>query len=66
MHDVPYAMPPVLGPETYTAMTAICNEVRRTHPDTPMGIQILSAANKAALAVALASGKYDRTWDNLK
>lgn len=53
MHDTPYLNGRV-GPETTAAMTAVATTVRR-HFTGPCGIQILAAANKEALAVALAA-----------
>jgi hypothetical protein len=54
MHDRPYLKGGV-GPEVTAAMTALGREVRR---DTGLvlGIQVLAAANREALAVALACG----------
>lgn len=54
MHDIPYTLE--AGPEVCASMTAVCAAVRRLYPSWPLGVQILSAANKSALAVALASG----------
>lgn len=54
MHDVPY-LNTQTGPEITAAMTAIAVELRKLSPK-PMGIQILAAANKQALAVAHAAG----------
>ncbi len=54
MHDRPY----VKGhspPEIVAAMTAVATAVRSAVPDHPCGIQILAAANKEALGVALAA-----------
>lgn len=53
MHDRPYRNG-VAGPEVVAAMTAAAREVRRD-VHCPVGIQILAAANREALAVALAS-----------
>jgi len=55
MHDAPYLNAEV-GPEITAAMTACALAVRRAAPDLPLGVQVLAAANRAALAVALASG----------
>jgi membrane complex biogenesis BtpA family protein len=54
MHDRPYLKGGV-GPEITAAMTALAREVKR---DTGMvlGVQVLAAANREALAVALAAG----------
>jgi len=54
MHDRPYLKGGV-GPEITAAMTAIAREVKR---DTGLllGVQVLAAANREALAVAHASG----------
>ncbi|KAJ8417838.1 hypothetical protein AAFF_G00226810 [Aldrovandia affinis] len=54
MHDLPYTL--ATGPEVCACMTAVCSAVRQTCPSLPLGVQILSAANHQALAVALASG----------
>ena len=54
MHDIPYSLS--VGPEVCASMTAVCTAVRGLCPTLPLGIQILSAANKPAIAVALASG----------
>jgi hypothetical protein len=54
MHDRPY-LKGAVGPEITAAMTAVAREVKR---DTglALGIQVLAAANREALAVALACG----------
>ena len=54
MHDIPYSLS--VGPEVTACMTAVCTAVRSVCPSLPLGVQILSAANQQALAVALASG----------
>ncbi|XP_078141271.1 uncharacterized protein F13E9.13, mitochondrial [Centroberyx gerrardi] len=54
MHDIPYSFS--VGPEVCASMTAVCAAVRGLCPSLPLGVQILSAANRPALAVALASG----------
>ncbi len=53
MHDVPY-LKKTMGPEVVACMTAISVELRKKI-QVPLGIQILAAANKEALAVALAA-----------
>ncbi|XP_076856922.1 uncharacterized protein F13E9.13, mitochondrial isoform X3 [Brachyhypopomus gauderio] len=53
MHDVPYVFD--VGPEVCASMTAVCAAVRSLYPSLPIGVQILSAANQTALAVALAA-----------
>ena len=53
MHDVPYLKVDV-GPEIIASMTAIAVELRKL-TDKSVGIQILAAANKQALAVAQAA-----------
>uniref|UniRef100_UPI00398E56D4 uncharacterized protein F13E9.13, mitochondrial isoform X2 n=2 Tax=Pristiophorus japonicus TaxID=55135 RepID=UPI00398E56D4 len=53
MHDIPYSM--TVGPEVTAAMATICAAVRRSYPSLPLGVQILSAANQQAMAVALAA-----------
>lgn len=57
MHDLPYLKRRVY-PETVAAMTAIACAVRKVLPQFPIGIQILSAANREALGVAI-SAKLD-------
>ncbi|MBW7906428.1 MAG: BtpA/SgcQ family protein [Phycisphaerae bacterium] len=52
MHDAPYLAGDV-GPEVVAAMTAVGLAVRSAAP-LPLGVQVLAAANQAALAVALA------------
>lgn len=54
MHDVPYLGGGV-GPEIVAAMTAVGLAVRHESA-LPLGVQILAAANREALAVALACG----------
>jgi membrane complex biogenesis BtpA family protein len=54
MHDRPYLRGGV-GPEVTAAMTAVAREVRR-ETGLVLGIQVLAAANREALAVALACG----------
>ncbi len=54
MHDVPYLCGQV-GPEIVAALTAVGVAVRRESP-LPLGVQILAAANREALAVAHACG----------
>jgi hypothetical protein len=53
MHDRPYRAR-TAGPETVAAMAAIGREVRRACA-LPLGVQVLAAANREALAVALAA-----------
>ncbi|XP_014798019.1 PREDICTED: uncharacterized protein F13E9.13, mitochondrial-like isoform X2 [Calidris pugnax] len=54
MHDVPYTLCP--GPEVTAAMAVVSAAVRQTCPRLALGVQVLSAANRQALAVALAAG----------
>ncbi|HSC28000.1 MAG TPA: BtpA/SgcQ family protein [Vicinamibacterales bacterium] len=54
MHDRPYLKGRV-GPEITAAMTAIARDVKR-ETGLPLGIQVLAAANREALAIAHASG----------
>ena len=53
MHDVPYLNTRV-GPEVIATMTAVACALRQ-QTQLPLGIQILAAANKEALAVAQAA-----------
>ncbi len=54
MHDRPYLKGRV-GPEVTAAMTVLAREVKR-ETGLVLGVQVLAAANREALAVALASG----------
>jgi len=54
MHDRPY-LAGAAGPETVAAMAAIGREVRR-EVALPLGVQVLAAANREAMAVAVACG----------
>lgn len=54
MHDVPY-LNKNSGPEITTAMAIIAYEIK-VRTNLPVGIQILAAANKEALAVANSAG----------
>lgn len=54
MHDRPYLKGGV-GPEVVAAMAAIGREVRR-ETALPLGVQVLAAANREAIAVAHACG----------
>jgi membrane complex biogenesis BtpA family protein len=49
-HDLPYIQPPI-DDEAVSVLTGVAAEVRRRF-DKPVGIQILEAANEAALEVA--------------
>ncbi len=53
MHDVPY-LKGAVGPEIVAAMTVVARAIKEA-VKVPVGIQILAAANKEALAVALAA-----------
>ena len=54
MHDVPY-LAGTVGPEIVAGMTAVAAAIKRVAA-LPLGVQILAAANREALAVAQASG----------
>ena len=54
MHDRPY-LKGAVGPEITAAMTVLAREVKR-ETGLVVGIQVLAASNREALAVALASG----------
>jgi uncharacterized protein len=56
MHDSPYLLREV-GPEIVAAMTIATHAVTDT-VDVPVGIQILAGANRAAIAVAHATGAH--------
>ena len=53
--DVPFTAGRV-EPATIAAMTVIANEIRRAHPATPLGINVLKCDARAALAIACAVG----------
>jgi len=55
MHDRPYVNGPH-GPELVAAMTRVCLAVREAAPNLVMGVQVLSAGEREALAVAHACG----------
>ena len=55
MHDAPYVRGQV-GPEIVAAMTLVARAVKSAAPTLPCGIQILAAANREAVAVALSAG----------
>lgn len=55
MHDNPYIQETRMGPEIVAAMTRMTHEVKQILSKTPCGIQIVSIANKQALAVAKAT-----------
>ncbi|MFT7588176.1 MAG: membrane complex biogenesis BtpA family protein [Limisphaerales bacterium] len=54
MHDRPYTAGGV-GPEITSVMTRVAVSLRTKYPKIPIGVQVLAAANKEALAVALAA-----------
>ena len=54
MHDRPYLRAGV-GPEVVATLTAVALEVRRA-TGLPLGVQVLAAANREALAIAHACG----------
>ncbi len=55
MHDVPYLLEDAVGPEIVSAMTRVGLAVREAVA-IPLGVQILAAANRQAIAVAHAIG----------
>jgi hypothetical protein len=57
MHDRPWQRSDLLGPETTAAMATVCAAVRQVHPGLPLGVQVLVAGNREALAVAKAAGE---------
>ena len=57
MHDTPYCHARDMEPHVSSCMAVIGARVRSLMPETtPVGVQVLAAANKEALAVALAAG----------
>lgn len=59
MHDVPWLRAEYPSPETTASLAVLCAALRSTHPAMPIGLQILSARNRDALAVAAAAGNVD-------
>jgi membrane complex biogenesis BtpA family protein len=55
MHDLPYLKGGV-PPETTAAMTLCTHHVVELAGDVPVGVQVLAAANREALGVAVAAG----------
>lgn len=55
MHDVPYLRARV-EPETIAAVALYARRVRELAPHVPVGLQVLAAANREALGVAVACG----------
>jgi membrane complex biogenesis BtpA family protein len=55
MHDAPYLRGGV-GPEIVASMTCVGLAVREATGDTPIGLQVLAAANCEAIAIAQAIG----------
>lgn len=58
MHDVPYLMPQSVGPELVSSCSVVCREMRREFNNLPLGLQLLAACNKEALAVAAVTGMH--------
>ena len=56
IYDRPWLLSGEVGSETTAAMSVACDHVRRICPNIPIGVQVLSAANKQALAIAKATG----------
>lgn len=54
MHDRPY-LKGAVGPEVVAGLTVVARELRRAIP-LPLGVQVLAAANREAVAVAHAAG----------
>jgi membrane complex biogenesis BtpA family protein len=53
--DAPFS-PGRVEPATVAAMAAIVSEIRRTWPETPIGVNVLKNDGRSALAVACAVG----------
>jgi len=62
MHDLPYLSGGNLGPEVVASMATIATRLRQNFTHVPLGIQILTAANKEALAVAKCAGQFQITF----
>jgi hypothetical protein len=63
MHDLPYSLACNQGPEIVSSMTRICvdavQSLNKTERDQLLlGVQVLAAANKEALAIAHSSGLF--------
>lgn len=55
MHDLPY-LRGYVHPETTAAMAVVARAVKETVPELRVGVQVLAAANREALGVAIAAG----------
>ena len=57
MHDTPYCRAPDIQPQVAACMAVLAARVRALLPPAmPVGVQVLAAANREALAVAVAAG----------
>ncbi len=56
MHDTPYLVGEEIGPEIVAGMTRVGLAVREAIGDLPMGVQVLAAGNRQAIATAQAIG----------
>jgi len=56
MHDVPYMKCPNIGPEITASMASLATALYRNYSEIPLGVQILTAGSKEALAVAKVAG----------
>ena len=56
MHDVPYVQKQEIGPEIVAGMSHIATRLRENFPKVPLGVQVLTAGNKEAIAVAKCAG----------
>ena len=57
MHDTPYCRAPDIQPQVTACMAVLAARVRALLPPAmPVGVQVLAAANREALAVAVAAG----------
>jgi membrane complex biogenesis BtpA family protein len=57
MHDFPCVREREMGPEVAATLAVVGGEIRRrVGPELPIGIQVLFAANRTAVAVAAAAG----------
>ena len=54
MHDAPYLVGDQIGPEIVAGMTRVGVAVREAVGELPIGVQVLAAGNRQALAVAQA------------
>jgi len=56
MHDIPYIKSPNIGPEIVASMASLATALNKNYSEIPLGVQILTAGSKEAIAVAKVAG----------